>query len=100
MTTPTTAIDRTTIRKVARLARIRTTEAEEETLAQELSKILDMVSQLNEVDTTGVEPLTSVVDMDLPRRADEVTDGNRQDDILANAPEAAAGFFVVPKVVE
>ena len=100
MTTPTTAIDRATIRKVARLARIRTTEAEEETLAQELSKILDMVSQLNEVDTTGVEPLTSVVDMDLPRRADDITDGNRQDDILANAPETAAGFFVVPKVVE
>ncbi len=95
-----TAIDRATIRKVARLARIRTAEAEEETLAQELSKILAMVSELNEVDTTGIEPLTSVIDMDLPRRADEVTDGARQDDILANAPDTAAGFFVVPKVVE
>lgn len=95
-----TALDRATIRKVARLARIRTTEAEEETLAQELSKILAMVSELNEVDTTGVEPLTSVIDMDLPRRADEISDGNRQEDILANAPEATAGFFVVPKVVE
>lgn len=95
-----TTIDRATIRKVARLARIRTSETEEETLANELSKILAMVSELNEVDTTGVEPLTSVIDMDLPRRADEVTDGERQDDILANAPEATAGFFVVPKVVE
>lgn len=95
-----TTIDRATIRKVARLARIRTSETEEETLANELSKILAMVSELNEVDTTGVEPLTSVIDMDLPRRVDEVTDGERQDDILANAPEATAGFFVVPKVVE
>lgn len=95
-----TTIDRATIRKVARLARIRTTETEEETLAQELSKILAMVSELNDVDTTGIEPLTSVIDMNLPKRADEITDGDRQDDILANAPEATAGFFVVPKVVE
>lgn len=95
-----TTIDRATIRKVARLARIRTTETEEETLAQELSKILAMVSELNDVDTTGIEPLTSVIDMNLPKRADEITDGDRQDDILANAPEATADFFVVPKVVE
>lgn len=100
MTTTMPTIDRATIRKVARLARIRTSEAEEETLANELSKIIAMVSELNDVDTTGIEPLTSVIDMDLPRRADEVSDGNRQDDILANAPEATAGFFVVPKVVE
>lgn len=100
MSTSAPVIDRATIRKVARLARIRTTEGEEETLANELSKILSMVSELNDVDTTGVEPLTSVIDIELPRRADEVTDGNRQDDILANAPEATAGFFVVPKIVE
>lgn len=95
-----TTIDRATIRKVARLARIRTTEAEEETLAAELTKILSMVSELNEVDTSGIEPLTSVIDMALPQRADAVTDGDMQDGILANAPEATAGFFVVPKVVE
>ena len=95
-----TTIDRATVRKVARLARIRTTEAEEETLAQELSNILSMVSELNEVETAGVEPLTSVTDMALPQRADEVTDGGRAEDITANAPESTAGFFVVPKVVE
>ncbi len=100
MTTTAPTIDRATIRKVARLARIRTTESEEETLAGELSKILSMVSELNDVDTTGVEPLTSVIDMQLPMRADEVTDGGRQDDMTANAPEATAGFFVVPKIVE
>ncbi len=100
MTTQAPVIDRATVRKVARLARIRTTEAEEETLTGELNKILAMVSELNAVDTTGVEPLTSVIDMALPRRADEVSDGNCQEQILANAPEATAGFFVVPKVVE
>lgn len=95
-----TTIDRATVRKVARLARIRTTESEEETLAKELNNILAMISELNAVDTTGVEPLTSVIDMNLPQRADEVTDGNMQEKILQNAPESQAGFFVVPKVVE
>lgn len=95
-----TTIDRATVRKVARLARIRTTESEEETLAHELNNILAMISELNAVDTTGVEPLTSVIDMNLPQRPDEVTDGNMQEKILQNAPESQAGFFVVPKVVE
>jgi aspartyl-tRNA(Asn)/glutamyl-tRNA(Gln) amidotransferase subunit C len=93
-------IDRNTVRKVARLARIRVTEAEEETLAAELNKILSMVSQLSEVDTKGVEPLTSVVDMNLPQRPDAITDGGIPEKILSNAPESTAGFFVVPKVVE
>lgn len=93
-------IDRATVRKVARLARIRTTEAEEETLAAEMNKILTMVSELNAVDTTGVAPLTSVIDMNLAFRADEITDGGMQEQILSNAPEQQAGFFVVPKVVE
>lgn len=95
-----TTIDRATVRKVARLARIRTTESEEETLAKELNNILAMISELNAVDTTGVEPLTSVIDMNLPQRPDEVSDGNMQEKILQNAPESQAGFFVVPKVVE
>lgn len=93
-------IDRTTVRKVARLARIRIEEGEEEALAADLSRILTMIDALNNVDTSGVAPLTSVVDMNLPRRADAVTDGSRQEEILSNAPEATAGFFVVPKVVE
>lgn len=93
-------IDINTVRKVARLARIRTTAAEEETLAGEMNKILEMISQLNEVNTDGVEPLTSVIDMDLPMREDVVTDGGIPEKITANAPESTAGFFVVPKVVE
>ena len=94
------SIDINTVRKVARLARIRTTEAETEVLSGELSKILKMIEQLGEVNTDGVEPMTSVIEMKMPEREDAVTDGGIPEKILANAPEQTAGFFVVPKVVE
>ncbi|MBU6474423.1 MAG: Asp-tRNA(Asn)/Glu-tRNA(Gln) amidotransferase subunit GatC [Alphaproteobacteria bacterium] len=94
------SIDINTVRKVAKLARIRTTDADAEVLAGELNNILGMIEQLNEVKTDGVEPMTSVIEMKLPERADEVTDGGIPEKILSCAPEKAAGFFVVPKVVE
>jgi len=94
------SIDQNTVKKVARLARIRVSEDETKTLATELSKILSMIEQLNEVDTKGVAPMTSVIEMQAPLRDDVVTDGAMQQKILANAPEQTAGFFVVPKVVE
>ena len=94
------SIDTDTVRKVASLARIAVREDELAPLAAELNSILGWVEQLAEVYVTGVEPMTSVTPMVLKRRADEVTDGNRQSDILANAPDAREGFFTVPKVVE
>jgi aspartyl-tRNA(Asn)/glutamyl-tRNA(Gln) amidotransferase subunit C len=94
------SIDTDTVRKVAHLARIAVREDELAPLAAELNAILGWVEQLGEVDVTGVEPMTSVTPMALKRRPDEVTDGNRQADILANAPDAREGFFTVPKVVE
>lgn len=94
------SIDKNTVRRVARLARIRTTEAEEERLAGQLNNILALIAELETANTEGVAPMTSVIDMAHPERADVVTDGGIADAILANAPEAAAGFFVVPKVVE
>ncbi|MFO1188833.1 MAG: Asp-tRNA(Asn)/Glu-tRNA(Gln) amidotransferase subunit GatC [Alphaproteobacteria bacterium] len=94
------ALDRATVAKVATLARIRLEEAELEPMAAELSKILTFVEQLDRVDTTGVEPMTSVVQMDLPQRADVVTDGGYQEKVLANGPRVENGFFAVPKVVE
>jgi len=89
-----------TARKVAHLARIRVAEDKLPALADELSAILTFMEQLNEVDVTGIEPMTSVTPMRLKRRADGVTDGNRQDQVLLNAPDAREGFFAVPKVVE
>lgn len=94
------AIDANTVRKAARLARIRVEEAQLEPLAQELTSIMAWIEQLNEVDTDGVEPMTSCVACALPLREDVVTDGNKREAVLANAPKADRGFFVVPKVVE
>lgn len=94
------SVDKETVRKVARLARIAVPEQRLEPLAAELNGILAWIEQLQEVDVEGVEPLTTPVPMTLPMRADVVTDGNIRDQVLANAPSSADGFFVVPKVVE
>ena len=94
------SIDKETARRAAHLARIAVPEEDLEKLASELSGILGFMEQLNEVDIEGVEPMTSVSPMRLKRRADVVTDGDMQDKILSNAPDAREGFFAVPKVVE
>ena len=94
------SIDTATARKVAKLARIRVEEADLPKLAEQLSGILGFMEQLNEVDVTGIEPMVSVTPMRLARRADVVTDGNIQGQVLAYAPDAREGFFAVPKVVE
>ncbi len=88
------------VRRIARLARIAAPEDRLQELAGELNDILAWIEQLNEVDVTGVEPLSSAVDVALPLRRDKVTDGDMPDKVLANAPKAEGGFFVVPKVVE
>ncbi len=94
------SIDIETARRVAKLARIRVEEAALPALAAEFNAIMGFIEQLGEVDVSGVEPMTSVTPMRLARRADEVTDGNQQAAVLANAPDAREGFFAVPKVVE
>ena len=94
------AIDTDTARKVAHLARIRVEEERLPALAREFDAILGFIEQLGEVDVQGVEPMTSVTPMRLKRRPDVVTDGNQQDKVLLNAPDAREGFFAVPKVVE
>ena len=94
------AIDRSTVLKIATLARIRVPEQELDHLVGELQGIVQWVEQLNEVDVSEVAPMTSVRPMALKRRRDEVTDGGMREKMLANAPETAAGFFVVPKVIE
>ena len=94
------AIDAATVRKVARLARIAEPEEKLDQLAKELNGILDWIEQLNEVDTDGVEPMTTAVHTALPMRDDVVTDGGDAARVLGNAPKSASNFFVVPKVVE
>lgn len=94
------SVDVATVRRVAKLARIRVPEERLPSLAGELNGILDWIEQLNEVDVDGVEPLTSVVEATLPMREDVVTEGFAPSKVLANAPRTADGFFIVPKVVE
>ena len=95
------SVDNATVVRIARLARIRVAEGELDRLAGELNTILGFVAQLDEVNTDGVEPMASGVEgMRLRRREDKVTDGDCQDKVLANAPAARDGYFVVPKVIE
>ena len=94
------AIDAGTVRKVAHLARIAVSEDALEPMARELNDIIQWIEQLQEVDTDGVEPMTSVVARALPLRDDVVVDGGDAGRVLANAPRSTDGFFIVPKVVE
>ncbi len=93
-------LDKATVRRIARLARLEVADERLEPLAQELNNILGWIEQLNEVDTEGVAPMTSVAAMKLRWRDDEVTDGGQADKVTANAPVGERGFFAVPKVVE
>lgn len=94
------SVDLATVKRVAHLARIALSEDDAERMMGELNGILGFVEQLSEVDVTGVEPMTSVTPMVMRKRADAVTDGDKADDIVANAPETDRNFFLVPKVVE
>ena len=94
------SVDKDTVLKVAHLSRIKLPDERVEQMTQELNGILDWIELLSEVDVEGVEPMTSAVELTLPMREDEITDGDIQDKVLANAPRAEDGFFVVPKVVE
>ncbi|MGE0658074.1 MAG: Asp-tRNA(Asn)/Glu-tRNA(Gln) amidotransferase subunit GatC [Reyranellaceae bacterium] len=104
------SLDKQTVARIARLARLKVPDAELDGLAGELSGIMDWIEQLNSVDTSAIEPMTSVADLSLPMREDVVSDGGQAARVLANAPGGATllepndanagGFFVVPKVVE
>ena len=94
------SVDEATVRRIARLARIAVTEEELPQLAGELNTILGFVEQLQEVDVSDAEPMTSVMPMTLRMRADEVRDGGYADRVTQNAPESDDHFFLVPKVVE
>ncbi|PSM19918.1 MULTISPECIES: Asp-tRNA(Asn)/Glu-tRNA(Gln) amidotransferase subunit GatC [Nitratireductor] len=94
------SVDPDTVKRVARLARIAVTGEEAERMTGELNTILGFVEQLNEVDVSGVEPMTSVIPMTMKKRRDVVTDGDRAEDVVANAPASEENFFLVPKVVE
>lgn len=94
------SVDIATVKRVARLSRLAVSDEDAQRMVGELNVILGFVEQLDEVDVSGVEPMTSVIAMDMKKRTDVVTDGDKAADIVANAPASEEGFFLVPKVVE
>ena len=94
------SVDQATVRRIAKLARIRVEEDEVPHLQGELNAILDFVAQLDEVNVDGVEPMTSVTPMVMKKRVDVVNDGFMADKVTVNAPASDDHFFTVPKVVE
>lgn len=94
------SVDAATVKSIGRLARIRIEDDEVAAYQDELNVILGFVEQLNEVDVSNVEPMTSVMPMSLRRREDKVTDGDVADQVVKNAPLSEDDFFMVPKVVE
>ena len=94
------SVDAATVRRIAHLARIAVAESEVEHLQGELNAMLAFVEQLREVNVDGVEPMTSVMPMEMKKRRDVVNDGEIADEVIANAPETQDHFFLVPKVVE
>jgi aspartyl-tRNA(Asn)/glutamyl-tRNA(Gln) amidotransferase subunit C len=94
------SVDADTVRRIAHLARIAVADAEVPHLQGELNAMLSFVEQLSEVDVNGVEPMTSVMPMEMKKRADVVSEGEISDDIVSNAPATENHFFLVPKVVE
>jgi aspartyl-tRNA(Asn)/glutamyl-tRNA(Gln) amidotransferase subunit C len=94
------SVDAATVRRIAHLARIAVAETEVPHLQGELNAMLAFVEQLSEVNVDGVEPMTSVMPMEMKKRPDVVTDGGIPDDIVRNAPATEDHFFLVPKVVE
>ena len=94
------SVDQATVKRVARLARLKVKDEDLPKLAGELNSILGWIEQLGEVDTSAVQPMTAVIANTLRLRDDVVTDGDIRDRVLANAPAPEHGFFGVPKVIE
>ena len=94
------SLDKSTLERVAYLARIKINNSEIDKMTEELNNIMKWIEELNEVDISNVEPMTGVSNMTLREREDKVTDGGYQDKIVSNAPEKIDTSFTVPKVIE
>ena len=94
------SLDKSTLERVAYLARIKLNNSEIDKMTEELNNIMKWIEELNEVDITNVQPMTGVSNMSLREREDKVTDGGYQDKIVSNAPEKIDNSFTVPKVIE
>ena len=94
------SIDLKTIKHISKLSRISVNEKKAEKLAGDLNSIFEFIEKLNELNTTNVEPLTSVAETTLKLRSDEVKSKNLREQIIKNSPQENEDYFVVPKVIE
>ncbi|MEJ0009533.1 MAG: Asp-tRNA(Asn)/Glu-tRNA(Gln) amidotransferase subunit GatC [Alphaproteobacteria bacterium] len=99
-TVKTMALTDKDVAHIAKLARIRLAPQEMGHYTRQINDILKWIEQLQQVNTDSVAPLASISDQLLPWREDKVTDGNKQEAILKNAPMQQYGCFAVPKVIE
>lgn len=93
-------VDLMALQKMAHLARLELDPTEDEALLDSLNGVLTWMEQLNELDTTGVEPLTHISDGLNVLRDDVIANQLPRDQALANAPQHDGQFFQVPKVIE
>ncbi len=94
------SITKNDVQYVADLARLRLSPEETESLAKDMNKILDYMATLEELDTSGVEPLEHVIDLEYRLRSDEAKEPLSHEDALKNAPDADTDYFRVPRVIE
>ena len=85
---------------IAKLARLQIAGEKVEQYKHELTKILDLVEQMNQVDVTGVEPMAHPQELMQPLRTDQVSESNQRDKFQAIAPATQDGLYLVPKVIE
>ena len=94
------SIDKNTVKHISKLARISLDENNVDSLAKDLTSIMNFIENLNKLNTDKTVPLTSIINASLKSRIDEVKDGKIREQILKNSPEKNDEFFVVPKVIE
>ena len=94
------SLDQADIEKLAELARVRIAAEDIDEVTARMSSILDLVDQMQAVDTEGVEPLANPLDASQRLRADEVTERDRREEFQSLAPEVEDGLYLVPRVVE
>lgn len=94
------ALDNQTVHNIARLARIEISDSDVDKTRASLENILDLVAQMNAVDTTGIEPMTHPFDATMRLRADEVTENDQRDKFQSIAPNSEHGLYLVPKVID
>ncbi|MCG8323940.1 MAG: Asp-tRNA(Asn)/Glu-tRNA(Gln) amidotransferase subunit GatC [Thiotrichales bacterium] len=94
------SLDKKTIQHIATLSRLSITDEESESYRHDLSNILNLVEQMNAIDTTGIEPMAHPLELTARLRDDAITESDQRDHFQKIAPQVDEGHYLVPKVIE